>query len=310
MPIASGLFSVCALTGLLLTVDAFSPETLPQGFESTRQLIGINLLLILLPSYMVCAWGLSERRSWHLLGQIDAVLPQPRFQQRLRTPPVVLVAGGTIGMIYAVLFNLPVGSLAELISGGPLLIALVACMILVWVSVGVVLSFRIYVSRLFLEAGRVVPIDLYHHTPLEPFARSGMGDLLLAVGALALTTVQSIDATIRPENYLYALVVALPASLILLLQPMASVHARLRERKRAELAAVNALIAAAPKSLDANAMAHLELLLARRERAHGVYTWPVNVAMFSRILLYGVIPPVAWIAAALVEQLIESMMAG
>lgn len=91
---------------------------------------------------------------------------------------------------------------------------------------------------------------------------------------------------------------------------MMSVHARLREQKREELARLAELIRKAPRSLEEGAMSRLELLFQRRDRVQALHTWPLDVAMMSRIVLYGVIPPAAWIAAALVEQVLESLLGG
>jgi hypothetical protein len=132
----------------------------------------------------------------------------------------------------------------------------------------------------------------------------------MTVGALVLTTVQSIDATVRFENYLFALLVGIPGGLTLLFRPMSSIHTRLKALKRDELAGVNDLIRAAPKTLAADAMAALEPLLQRRDRIQEIHTWPLNVSMVSRLLVYGVIPPAAWIGAALVELLIENILGG
>lgn len=305
-PLLAGLGVAVVLASALLLVDAFSPPALPTGFSSMGQLVGMDLLLILVPAYLITSWGYAQRRSRELLARVDQMLPRPEFAARVQSPPTRLLIGAVVGVLYAVVFNLPIDSLGGLIEGGALLMVLVACMILVWMSVGLTLSARLHVSRLFLEAGRRVPVDLYDRAPLEPFARAGMGDLLLVVGALVLSTVQSIDATFRAENYLYALVVAVPAGLVLLIWPMASLHGRLKALKRAELAELDRLIGAASKALDPAAMERLERLLQRRQRANEVYTWPLNVAMVSRILLYGVIPPAAWVAAALVEQFIET----
>jgi len=307
-PAIAGLMLAAGISTMLLLVDAFSPAELPRGFSTDRQLLGINLLLILLPSYFLFAWGFVSRRSWELLGQVDELIPDQAFQARLATPVSALATGGAIGLVYAVLFNLPVNSVDQLIEGGPLLITLVSLIIVVWVSTGLIVSSRLHASGLFRQAGSIVALDPYDQSPLEPFARSGMGDMLLAIGALVLSTVQSIDATFRLGNYLYALAVGIPAGLILLLRPMSTIHARLKAYKRDELAELARLIRAAPKTLDRQHIEALEPLLQRRERIHGIATWPLNISMVSRLIIYGVIPPAAWIGAALMERLIEELL--
>ena len=91
---------------------------------------------------------------------------------------------------------------------------------------------------------------------------------------------------------------------------MISIHQRLRARKNFEFDAVNELIRGASKSLEHADATVLETLLQRRDRIRGIPTWPVNLSMVSRLIVYGVIPPIAWVAAALVERLIEGVLGG
>ena len=57
-------FAVCIVTLLaLMLTGAFDPEVLPRGFDNDRQLIGMNMLLILVPPYLIAAWAFADRRS-------------------------------------------------------------------------------------------------------------------------------------------------------------------------------------------------------------------------------------------------------
>lgn len=309
-PVLAGLGLAFAISTVLASVGAFSPAELPLSFSDYRQLLGVNLLLILIPAYMAFVWGILTRRTLALLEQLDILIEKPDFARRIHTPIGVMFSGTAFGALYAVLFNLPDGSLEQLLAGGPVLLCLVFFMIFIWITVGIVLSSRLYVASLFREAGRLVPIDPYDQSPLEPFARSGMSDVLMTVGVLVLTLVQSIDATFRPENYLYSLLVGIPAGLTLLFLPMSTLHTRLKALKADERTRVNAMIREAPKSLTSDEMVELETALQRRERIQDIPTWPLNISMISRLLFYGVIPPAAWVGAALVERLIEGVLGG
>jgi hypothetical protein len=310
LSLAAGAIVFSLVTAMLLAVDAFSPEVLPLSFSSNQQLLGANLLLMLIPTYLAMGWGLLQHRSGILLAKIDEQHPGHDYRSRLATPARHLIIGGGAGGIYGVSFNLPVGSLNEFLNGGPLTICIVLGMIFLWLCAGLVLASRLYVSGLFSKAGEAVPLEPYDLARLEPFARMGMSDMLMTVGAVALSVVQSIDATFRLENYLFALAVAVPATLLLLLRPMSRVHARLKAFKASELAAINALIGNAPKTLAPDAVAALESLLQRRDRVRALSTWPLNTAMISRLIIYGIIPPVAWFAAAVVEFLVTDALSG
>lgn len=302
--------TMLGITAWLVAVGSFSEPELPQGFSSHRQLLGINLLLIAVPSYLVAAWGLSLRRSVRLLGAVDARLGSPEFADVALTPPKFIAIGATVGFLYGVLFNLPISTIGEFRSGGTLLVSLVLLMILVWVTAGMVLASRLYIASLFYRAGRRIPVDPYDLTPLEPFARSGIGDVALTIGVLVLASVQSIDATFRYQNYLFSTIVAIPAAMVLLFLPMQTLHTRLKDLKKRELAEVREMIRAMPKSLTMEHVSALEPLLQRRDRVESLATWPLNLAMVSRLLIYGVIPPAAWVGAALVERFVEGILEG
>ena len=77
---------------------------------------------------------------------------------------------------------------------------------------------------------------------------------------------------------------------------MMAIHRRLREWKRGELAAINALIRTQPKVLEADSMRELETLFKRRDRIRDTSTWPIDTSIVSRLVLYGFIAPLAWIA--------------
>ena len=50
----------------------------------------------------------------------------------------------------------------------------------------------------------------------------------------------------------------------------------------------------------------MDTLLDMRERVAHAPGWPMDLAGVRRILLYVVLPPLTWAAAALVEMLIDS----
>ena len=52
----------------------------------------------------------------------------------------------------------------------------------------------------------------------------------------------------------------------------------------------------------------LELLLQHRDRLRQSHTWPFDLGLVYRLLLYVVIPPLAWLGAALVETAVEGLI--
>ena len=123
-------------------------------------------------------------------------------------------------------------------------------------------------------------------------------------------SLQSIDAQFRYVNYVWALIVSIPAALTLALLPMVVIHKRILAMRNTELAAVNQIIQESPRDLSTTNIASLELLLQRRERLLALNTWPVDVTVVVRFFLYLVIPPLAWLGAALTEVMLDSFLAG
>ena len=119
---------------------------------------------------------------------------------------------------------------------------------------------------------------------------------------------ETIDAQFRIENYLTAFIVAIPASITLLVRPMWTVHQRLSARKKELKEEVLAEIRAQPEATDAESVATLERLLQRRDRVNALHTWPFDISTWSRLFFYGLIPPIAWVAAAFVEIIVERLL--
>jgi len=283
------------------------PETTPADFTSATHLLGMLLLLVLIPPYAALAAILRFRTTATVADQVRAIpgatLPADVERPRARITVPAMAAGAA----YAWLFNIPQDT-GRVASGDPETIGLVVGQVLIWVIVFALLADRIRVSLAFNRAGRSVPIDMFELTALKPWARIGLGDVLVIAGGLVLSTVQSIDASFRAVNYVYSMAVLVPAMCYLAIQPMWSLHRRIVTLHERELAEINARIHVAPKSLDSDAVAALEHLLQRRERVRALPAWPVDVKIVQRFLIYLVLPPIAWTGAALVEVVLEGLV--
>ena len=67
-------------------------------------------------------------------------------------------------------------------------------------------------------------------------------------------------------------------------------------------------IEAAPEQGDDASIAALECLLRRRDRINALHTWPLDFAIWSRLFFYGLIPPLAWLGAAVAEVLVQGLL--
>lgn len=181
---------------------------------------------------------------------------------------------------------------------------------IIWCSVTIVLFFFLLEGHSYHQLGKKIPIDLYNLDSLNGFGRVSLGGFLMVMSALALSTLQSLDQEFNLGRYTFALIVGLPASIVLVMLPSWSVHRRLRREKKRHLNEISSEIQAASKSLDGDALMRMNGLLARKNAVEGVRTWPMDLSIFSRFILYVFIPPLAWIGAALMEIFLDSYIAG
>jgi hypothetical protein len=294
------IFNAALYTGTgLISVDA---ETL--GFTSQAQLTGMILLMTLVPIWMLGCFIVTQRHSLAMAKRLDADLAQ----SVLILPRRYVVAGLCGGLVYALALNVPIGQVELVLSGNGPMIAVFVGQLVVWICVGFLLAIRLYVGKLFYQLGKTIKISIFEQSPLQPFARVGMLDVGIVVGALVIAVVQSIDAQFRLGNYATAFLVAVPAGTALLIRPMWSLHRRLAERKQKLLEQVCQQLEVASEQTSAADMAVLDSLLQRRGRIKAIHTWPVDVAIWRRLFFYVLIPPLAWSGAALVEVVIDKFL--
>jgi hypothetical protein len=76
---------------------------------------------------------------------------------------------------------------------------------------------------------------------------------------------------------------------------------------------INDRIEACPDTMvgsdsDVRVLEKLTPLLTYRREIAQISTWPFDVGNVARLTLYMVIPPLTWVAAALIENLIDSIL--
>ena len=293
-------------------LSPLSPQELPAYATSSRQVTGMALMLILLPTYVLATLFVASRRSLDLVDQLRSQLPESHqadaaaaaIRGALRTSwPAGAVAGVALGLAN----TNPIYALTESTTPG-IDVSSSFGQLFLWLLVGLLLSSRVQVARAFSRLGEVVGFDLFHLDRLKPLARSGMIDVVAIAIGLAMTPLQSLDAQFRWGNYSFAMMVMLPAGVILLLWPLLSIHRRIRAEKHQHFVRVDALIRNARVAATPEEILGLETLLAHRDRLREQRTWPLSTALLSRLFLYLIIPPVAWAGAAVVEAFVDRMI--
>lgn len=298
---------------LFYTAGVLSPGQLALSWASPLQLVGLFLLLSLLPAYLLMCLTGWVRSSKMLFKCIEPMLDttgarRVRRYQYARFWPL----GVALGLLYAVTVNIGWGALS--FDPASDYFAVSVCLVLgqlvLWAVVGLVLFLTLHEGLILHHHGRLVEVNLYDLDSLNGFGSAAINGLLMVVGALALSVVQSLDREFHWDSYVNGFYVGIPAAIGLVLLPTWSVHRRIAVAKERELAAINAQIRLSSTALDSSALLHLNGLLQRRSLVQSLRNWPMDLSLFSRFIIYVLIPPLAWAGAALTELFMDAYIIG
>jgi len=279
--------------------------------ERPKEVIGLFLLFSILPAYLLMCFAGLMKSSDLLFASLESQVSNreaqsfSRFQYTRHWP---------LAVIWGILFALWPNINWEYLDfewGNPQFrpsIFIVFGQISTWIVVSLVLFFVLHEGFILSKYGKHLKVDLYDLDSLNGFGRAGLNGLLLAVGALVLTTLQSLDLVVRWDIYSKAVYFGVPAAILLVLLPIWSVHKNIVQEKAKALDSINRAIKSASDSLDSESLTRLNGLLIRREQLHHMRNWPMDLSIFSRLVFYIFIPPLAWAGAALTEVLLDSYL--
>ncbi len=300
------------LSALFLYSGALFSASVPEFYSSSEELLGQVLLLILTPAFLVTYLVVAQRRSVGFADRLIAshlVSSDPAdWLQKIAGRTVLL--GAIVGFLYGLLFNLLPEWRNSFGSLGFQVQSIAIGQLVLWTLVGVVLTYRIHTALCFYKKGKVVPVDLYDTSKFDPFARNGLDDVFGITVLLVLTILQSLDAEFRLGNYIYAWIVAFPAAASLLVLPMLSLHRRLLAHKKEFLEELHRQVADASRVAEPDSLTRIELLMQHRDRVRHTSTWPIDLSIAFRLILFIIIPPLAWLGAAFVELGLDRILSG
>lgn len=146
---------------------------------------------------------------------------------------------------------------------------------------------------------------------LAPFGATAMRPTLFVIAMLCAYPVLVLSTGqdfIGPS--LIGFVASFASMFGLFFLPLRGIRRKIRETRKADLAEIDWRIDSLGKpSLDElERLRDLETLLVLRARVASAPTWPLDLAGLRRFLLYVVLPPLTWAAAAIVEMLIDQQL--
>ena len=190
-------------------------------------------------------------------------------------------------------------------------VVMIANTALVWTVMTCAIFALMHNAVLFNTLARRVAVDLLHAELLTPFGRVAVISTLALIGAQAAfpllwldgdaafltSSLPGIVATAVPMVFLFAL-------------PVWPVHRALAAAKATELERVGQLInqfgTTPPET--AEGFARLNPLLIYRREVATVSEWPFNTSIMTRLGFYLIIPPLTWVGAALIENLVDAFL--
>ncbi len=308
-----GLLISLPLLGLFYGMGALRVQPDFEIWNRPMEIRGFFILASLLPAYLVMCFTAWIRSSNALFAAIENELHEnpaitiDRFQFA-RFWPVAMA----VGIFFAYQVNINWSTL-EFDSDSLIFttsIAMVLGQSLTWAMIALVLFFTLHEHYILSRYGKYVQVNLYDLDRLNGFGRAALSGFLMTAGALAFMTLQSLDQRFVWGNYAIGLYVGLPAAIAFMLLPTWTVHKNIKAEKTKAENEITAAISSSSSALDNDSLTRLNGLIARREQIRHLRTWPMNVSIFSRLLFYVFIPPLAWLGAALMEVLLDSYIAG
>ena len=225
-----------------------------------------------------------------------------------------LAIGAFLGMVHwASLEGSFAGALSGLTSSLNGLMSTVGTL-LTWMVMTSVIYMLVQQAVVFARlGGRSVHATPFNVRSLAPFARVSISASLSTIGALALFPLLGFEGGIDLMEILPGAIAMIAPLVAMFFLPVWPLHRQLAAVKRQNLIDIDRLI---NNSLDARGFIdrdggspeQLNLLLTYRRELEECATWPFDVGNFSRLALYLIIPPLTWVAAALIENLVDAVL--
>lgn len=292
----------CVLTAILFAVYRLIGYWLGDVLDSYRlaRFEDLTLLYAIVPGYWLAASKLIQNRTDRAYR---ALLPQMAGSGSDfdAIKPGALAVGAVIGFAY--------GAWDMSASEGPGIeyVVLEWCLRFgngfVWLCSGMLFVWRATHALRLYRLGQQAEVDALNLTRLRPLGSMATTDVLIIMGVMALTPLQSLSSEFILADYRVAFAAGIAASLLLLIVPQLGIHQQARRSKQMRLQRLQTEIDAA----DPQAYATMETLLAHRDRLQLAPTWPTDTKGFGRAIFYLVVPPLAWVGAAFVERGIDQL---
>ncbi|MEM9760536.1 MAG: hypothetical protein AAF933_14940 [Pseudomonadota bacterium] len=182
-----------------------------------------------------------------------------------------------------------------------------------WVFMVMTLTKLIINALVFSRLGAVAEPDLLRPSRHAGFGTAALRPALFIVGTLCAYLLLFIgDGQPRNDAVWIGASMSLLALVGTFTLPLRGIRRRISRRREEILAdlddRIEGLADTNLASVPAATLRDMDTILDMRERVAQAPGWPLDLAGVKRILLYIVLPPLTWAAAALVEMMIDALV--
>jgi hypothetical protein len=308
------------LTAFVLFVLLYGAFRLSRVFvEADEAAQAAATFFSIIIAYIVPVYHLITERTLAAFDELEPELVADSEQiaswrdRIARKPPRWTWSTFGLGALAAIGHNIllagtPTILLQRIASGIPA-VSIVIGALLVWIVMMFVVVALLDNARLFHRLASHTRINLIDPSRLTAFARVAVASTLALIGAQAAFPVLWVS----PDSSAVAMIPGLVATaipmLFLLALPIWPIHRAIEAAKANELKRINAQLRAMPHVPDEAArLAPVNQLLLYRREIADVNEWPFNTGVATRLAFYLIIPPLTWIAAGLIDVMIERLV--
>lgn len=312
--------AAAAILALLLAIfwaaGTFTREAQRNETVSAAAAVFFSVLV----AYIVPILAFISERTATALRELGPLLDgdheqQARWREQVYRKPVpwlvtTLAIGIASGTVHNLLLFGSVARMRDVLTTSAPALAVALGTLLVWIVMTVAISALLDNALLLRQLGRRCRIDLLQTRGLRPFARVAVLSTLAIIGAAAVFPIMFIDDDLDPTAYVPGLLATVIPMLLLAGLPVWPLHRRIAAEKARWLADIDGRIAglpAADPSRPETIDTLLPLLAFRREVAL-VSEWPFDPGVLARLGFYLIIPPLTWVGAALIENVVDALL--
>jgi len=311
--LTGALIFTTLLAAFTIVFNPFSENAI-EGRVSAGAVIFFCIIL----GYIVPIHHLIIERSCLALGQLEDTLDADhaqysRWQQRIihkssRWNAVALFLGLLAGCAHnAVMLagNSPFYFFSSVQNFLPFITTM-----LIWLIMTCVISSLIDNALLFRNLARRININLLNPRSLTPFGSVAVSSTLAMIGAQAAFPAMMLETDVAYITFVPGLIATGAPMIFMFLLPVWPIHRRIVAAKRTELDRVSREIINQPQAKpdDQRTYALLNPVLTYRREIAAVPEWPFDTSVIGRLAFYLIIPPLTWIGAAMIENLIDSAL--